>query len=196
MSKVDFSSTMLWLPSHQLTVSLELESANNVWLISDTHFDHTNIIRYAHRPFGTTDEMNAVILDNLNSVVRHDDLLIFLGDMSFGRDSHKPRWWLEQLNGQKIYIKGSHDKGIRPTSVLNDVLFVADSVAICCEGKYFLAIHDYHLKPTWWNGWVVHGHNHDTEPFLREGYINVGVEVTDYKPTKLSTILDSLGSNA
>lgn len=40
-----------------------------VFLISDTHFDHENIIKYCSRPFKSKDEMNKTIIDNWNSVV-------------------------------------------------------------------------------------------------------------------------------
>ena len=42
---------------------------SRVFFTSDTHFNHTNIIRYCDRPFRSTDEMNEKMIDNWNSAV-------------------------------------------------------------------------------------------------------------------------------
>lgn len=76
--------------------------------IADTHFDHYNILAFDHRPFITVEEMNKTMIDNWNSVVRHDDEVFILGDFCWGKEA---RWveLLEQLNGQKTLITGNHD---------------------------------------------------------------------------------------
>ena len=74
-----------------------LEEAKRVWLISDTHFDHTNIIRYCNRPFRSTKEMNNVVLRNWHKTVASGDVVYFLGDLVFGRESRAPRWWITQF---------------------------------------------------------------------------------------------------
>lgn len=55
------------------------------WLISDTYFDHKNIIKYTGRPFRLVDEMNETMRSNWNNAVRKNNIVCFLGDMSFGR---------------------------------------------------------------------------------------------------------------
>ena len=42
---------------------------SRVFFTSDTHFNHTNIIRYCDRPFKSTDEMNEKLIGNWNSAV-------------------------------------------------------------------------------------------------------------------------------
>ena len=56
----------------------------NTWFTSDFHLGHRNIIRYCNRPFQSTGEMDAAILDNLNSRVQQNDILYFLGDFCMG----------------------------------------------------------------------------------------------------------------
>lgn len=169
-----------------------LDEAERVWLISDTHFDHTNIIRYCNRPFVSTREMNEYILHNWCRTVASDDLVYFLGDMAFGRDSRKPRWWVTQVSGRKIWVKGSHDHGIRPTSVIPGVERVVLSEQVKCGGVEFLLVHDvFDAAINGWSGWIIHGHNHDNQPHLNRerGRVNVSVEVIDYRPVSLARVV-------
>ena len=155
----------------------------NTFLFSDPHFDHANIIKYCKRPFKSVEEMNETILRNYNKVVRDDSLLIFLGDMSFGRGSRPAKYWLQQLKGQRIiYIKGSHDHGIRPTNT-NDCY---DMVIL---GTLHL-IHNYEDIQT--PEWVIHGHNHNNRPLLNRKHkrINVSCDVTRFSPISLDSILE------
>ena len=86
---------------------------SNIWWTADTHLDHANIIRYCNRPFANKDEMNEVIIQNWNSVVKHEDTIYHLGDFAFSKDPGK---FFHRLNGNKILIKGNHDK--QPTTRL------------------------------------------------------------------------------
>ena len=56
----------------------------DVWLTSDFHLGHFNIIRYCNRPFADTKEMNAAILERVNASVKPDDVLYFLGGFCMG----------------------------------------------------------------------------------------------------------------
>ena len=167
---------------------------NRIWFISDPHFDHYNIIEYADRPFFSVSEMNSFIMHGWNSCVRSDDLVFFLGDMSFGRGSRRARWWLERLNGRKVYLKGSHDKGIRPTSILPSVILVADVVILMTDLGQVCLVHEPSSIPTDWSGWAIHGHVHNLHPHISPIHkrVNVSVEVTGYRPCSLSEIRESI----
>lgn len=174
----------------------DIEDPDNTFLIGDPHFDHTNIIKYCDRPFKSTEEMNSLILTNWNNTIGKDDLTFFLGDMAFGRDSRKPRWWLEKVNGRIIYFKGSHDKGIRPTSEGLNALEVVIHKVIHIDGTDLFLIHSPYEVPYIynWRGWVVHGHVHHKRPFLDRNLrrINVSVEAINYKPISLTQILEAI----
>ena len=57
----------------------------DTWFTSDFHLGHFNIIRYCNRPFADTREMDEVIVDRLNALVKPNDTLYFLGDFCLGK---------------------------------------------------------------------------------------------------------------
>jgi calcineurin-like phosphoesterase family protein len=69
-----------------------LAKNQRLFFTSDTHYNHTNICRgisnwdgrRGTRDFNSLDEMNASIIDGINSTVGEDDVLVHLGDWSFG----------------------------------------------------------------------------------------------------------------
>lgn len=80
----------------------------DIWVISDTHFGHQNIIDYCDRPFRTHHEMDQCMVDNWNSVVKPGDKVYHLGDVYMGSGEYA---WeiLKRLHGQKRLILGNHD---------------------------------------------------------------------------------------
>jgi Calcineurin-like phosphoesterase len=79
------------------------------WFISDTHFSHTNIIKYTGRPFETVEEMNHCLIKNWNDCIDADDQVFFLGDFGLGDVDHLHSI-CSQLTGHKICIRGNHDR--------------------------------------------------------------------------------------
>lgn len=105
---------------------LKIENDKKVWITSDTHYNHTNICRGVTkwrmpdgsvpesqtRDFINLDKMNASIVNNINEVVGQDDVLIHLGDWSFGGFEQ-----IEELRNRIIcreihLIFGNHDHHI------------------------------------------------------------------------------------
>ena len=79
-----------------------------MFFTSDTHFNHTNIIRFCNRPFKDVAHMNETIIANWNSVVGPDDIIFHLGDFCLG-DSAEWINVLNRLNGKIYLIAGNHD---------------------------------------------------------------------------------------
>ena len=81
---------------------------NNIFFTSDTHFNHTNIIKYAQRPYSDAEEMNEDLIKRWNSVVGKNDIVFHLGDFMFGNIN---RFWefRSRLNGKIYLIHGNHD---------------------------------------------------------------------------------------
>lgn len=80
----------------------------NIYFMADTHFGHKNIIEYENRPFKTVEEMDNVLINNWNKVVKSNNKIFFLGDFSF-YNKEKTIQICNKLNGRKIMIKGNHD---------------------------------------------------------------------------------------
>lgn len=94
----------------------EIIMARDIWVISDTHFNHANILNFKDsngrptRDFDTVEEMNERMIKNWNSVVKPGDKVYHLGDVLFGEN--KEDWMnknFPRLNGQKRLIVGNHD---------------------------------------------------------------------------------------
>lgn len=82
------------------------EEAKHIWVTSDTHFNHANIIKYCNRPFSSVEEMNETIVENWNKVVSWDDIIYHLGDFALGDKSLIPNI-LGRLNGRVKIIMGN-----------------------------------------------------------------------------------------
>lgn len=100
-----------------------------VWVTSDTHYGHKNICRgvsqwepnkgeQATRNFETLENMNQSIVDGINSRVKADDILIHLGDWSFGGIQNIAQF-REQISCKNIYLcYGNHDHHIQNDRLL------------------------------------------------------------------------------
>ena len=84
------------------------------WFISDTHFNHKNIIAYQNRPFASVQEMNTTMIENWNRTVSRKDEVFFLGDLSFKQNKDALRELIASLNGYKILLIGNHDRRYSP----------------------------------------------------------------------------------
>lgn len=94
------------------------------YFTSDIHAYHKNIAKGTstwndgHRDFKNAEEMTQHIIQNINKTVKHDDVLYYLGDWSFGNISNIFRFW-NQLHCKNIhYIFGNHDQAIEENKIL------------------------------------------------------------------------------
>ena len=87
---------------------LTLSESDNIFLTSDLHFCHRNILNFCKRPFNSTEEMDEALVNNWNSVVGKDDYVFDLGDFAFASSS-KWKELISRLNGKHYLILGNHD---------------------------------------------------------------------------------------
>jgi len=160
----------------------------NIWLTSDTHFDHINIMKYEpsrSELFKDNIEMTEKLIENWNSVVKDDDLIFHLGDVFFC-NATRMKDISVRLNGRKILIRGNHDKGVSNSKFRKlgfevfNYYFIDDFLLSHYpqnESVLKTAINYGLLKGN------IHGHVHSQIDGLdKDIYKCVSVELTDFKP--------------
>lgn len=164
----------------------------DIWLISDTHFFHHNIIRYSNRPFDSVEEMNEHMIDKWNSVVKPGDKVYHLGDVWMGPSEHdkRARLW-SRLKGRKRLIVGNHDdipymsSGGFFDQVYMWRVFTDFNVLLTHVPIHESSIHERIVVA---GGMNVHGHTH--EQGSPEGpYKSVCVEMINYTPIHIEEVL-------
>ena len=84
------------------------EEGQKIFLTSDTHFLHENIIKYCKRPFKSIEENDEEIIRRWNEKVPEDGIVFHLGDVAFGNKA-KVDEILKRLNGKIYLVIGNHD---------------------------------------------------------------------------------------
>ena len=93
------------------------------WFTSDTHWAHTNIIKFCPttRPCKSVEEMDELLIERWNDTVPKDGIVFHLGDFTFSNDVEYVQSVIRRLNGNKNLILGNHDSLIRKTPKLRDM---------------------------------------------------------------------------
>lgn len=165
---------------------------SRLWFISDTHFNHANILNFTNHEgvlfrgslFKNFEDMNSAMIERWNSVVGSNDKVYHLGDVFMGKDYASWIQIFKQLNGTKVLIAGNHD-----------------DIPKLCSMNIFKSIYAYrrldahkiilsHIPlsidsiPT---GYInVHGHTHSM-PYSYP-YVNICVEHINYTPITVDRI--------
>lgn len=158
-----------------------------IWFTADWHLGHHNIIKYANRPFQDVREMNNLILKNYKEMVQEDDDVYFLGDLTLCNRDQKSRIekWINKLPGHKRLVLGNHDN-LEPFTYL-DIGFIQVCTHIILKSKFAL-IHDPAMGLCFPNKYILHGHIHNISKIIKKNYLNVGVDVWDFKPVSIEDI--------
>jgi calcineurin-like phosphoesterase family protein len=159
-----------------------------IYVWSDLHFGHNNIIKYCDRPFPTKQLMNECLIGNYQSVVKDDDIVIFGGDIGFMGDGEINKI-LEQLPGYKILIYGNHDmdRQVKLRNLAFDeghLCLVMDVDDHDLEYQLLLTHYPLELSNIPDGCYSVHGHIHNNI-IPGDKHINMCVEHTGYKPILL-----------
>ncbi len=165
------------------------------YFISDTHFDHANVIKYCNRPFKNVEDMNEVIINNWNSVVGKDDIIYHLGDFAFYIQDLCET--VNRLNGKIFLIRGNHDRKTI-TYYNNSGLEIIPTQTKLDEYKIILS-HRPLMDDQIPSGYInVHGHIHErylqdiypSESYSKEKHFNASADVIEFKPISVDKLLD------
>ena len=160
-----------------------------MFITSDTHFDHTNIIRYAKRPYKDVEEMNEALIRNWNAKVGPNDLIYHLGDFCF---SNRGKYFLSRLNGKKHLILGNHDKQVHIANGWESIQHY-DEVYCHVAGKKQMFVLCHYAMRVWnkshYGSWMLYGHSHGSLPDDKTLLsFDVGVDCHKYMPLHVDEI--------
>jgi calcineurin-like phosphoesterase family protein len=197
---------------------MKIETGYNkpkLFLTSDTHFGHSNICRATTkwtgadnvtRDFKSLDHMNDTLVNNINEVVGEDDILIHLGDWSFG-GFENIELFRNRINCKNVHlVLGNHDGHIERNreniqSVFSSVnhYIKLDVRRPSQKGKGQVDKFNFvlcHFPIASWDGLndgVIHIHGHvHLPPHHRVGNgksLDVGVDGNNLKPIDLDEVL-------
>jgi calcineurin-like phosphoesterase family protein len=174
-------------------------SNRKIFIISDCHFFHTNVIKYCNRPFTVVKQMNEQLLKNWNSTVPEDALVFHCGDFVVGAGNEKDsvaRTLYENLSGDVWFLKGNHD-----TWNLIPEKLIKHSVYYFTYKKLKIAIS--HYPPMGSNAdrmidvdkdtdLIIYGHVHQNTRYEVKNAFNVSVENINYTPISLDEIIERI----
>jgi calcineurin-like phosphoesterase family protein len=167
------------------------------WIISDNHFGHRLCARL--RGFLSEEEedpevieraikqMDEVMIDNWNSVVKPNDIVRHLGDFTWRPTIH----YAPLLNGVKHLVLGNHDKRNDYHNYFASVQYYAEirvekGLRICCS----------HYAMRVWNcshygNLHCYGHSHGKLPGIGRS-MDVGVDTNNLFPYHIDEVIAKL----
>lgn len=187
------------------------KKAINVFFTSDFHLFHNNVLKYDNRPFNDVHEMHLTIEERWNETVGRDDVVIYLGDLTFAR--REDRQYVEKmllgLNGKIHFIMGNHDKydeiiKMPKFESVQDYLELRlthyDDTNTKVETLFCLM----HYPLYSWNkkhhgSYMIHGHSHgnlyhgeNADFYTKKRVIDVGCMLNDYRPISYNEVIEKL----
>lgn len=196
--KIYFKIYIKELENHShLVYNLKLEeikevSMENIYFISDTHFGHWFAVWFWNRPFKNIREMNNVLIDNWNSRIKDEDVVVIVGDFFAGNKLFS-KYLLKNLNGDKIFIKGNHDFKFRYKKLLDSRdIKIYNRIEFSLNDNHFILTHKP-MKNVPDDVINIHGHHHRKllpSKYKKDRYFNVAVDHNDYKPISIDEIVE------
>jgi len=148
----------------------------------DEHYGHSNVIRFCNRPFENVLEMDQELIKRNNELVSRGDIVIHAGDFAFRNRLSVDRY-INQLKGEHIFLKGSHDKWIK-----GDIQHIW---AKKIEEKYVVVCH--YAMLVWprshYGSWQLYGHSHGRLDLAIMGkQYDVGVDNNNFYPVSFEQV--------
>ena len=158
----------------------------DVFVTSDNHWFHHNIIRFQERPWNA----DQLMMERWNATVGTDALVLHCGDVAHRCTLEHITKHLTPLNGDKYLLRGNHDRQARALYFVNRGWRLIQPFTARYRDWFVLFTHRplpvAQLPQRTIN---VHGHIHRQPPYSTR-HINVSVERWDYTPVRLGNLLD------
>lgn len=184
-----------------------------IYFTSDWHFNHDKDFIWKSRGFDNVHEMNNVIMERHNEIVRPEDTVYVLGDLCMGGGSdeilRKNRKMIQSMKGNLKVIIGNHDTSTRLKMYGEcynvEILGYAHFEKI---NKYNLYMSHYpsftgnldYDKPLKARVINIFGHTHSDELFYEDNPLmyNVAVDAHNCYPVPLEKVIEDIqiGINA
>ena len=175
--------------------------SKNIFFISDTHFGHANMLTFTNydgtrmRPFNSVEEVDELMIENWNKMVKPMDKVYHLGDCFY--KSSNPDQIMSRLNGQKVLCRGNHDrrearwyfkyfKDVRSTFHIDgNYLLGHFPIHPDSKGRFVRQLHGHiHSQQVMKQIWYPTGNGVEPDPWYR----NCCVEVNNYSPIPFEII--------
>jgi calcineurin-like phosphoesterase family protein len=179
-----------------------------LYLTSDEHYSHKKILQYQKRPFASLQEMNQELVLRHNSVVKENDVVIHVGDFSFGKAQHFYRTAMS-LNGTHFFMDGSHDWSLRDFFAGKEDPALPSVIQPGWETKLFLLpklfeftfrgekiVLCHYAMQKWWashyGSYHFYGHSHGKESNRLPNSRDIGVDTTNFYPILIEDAINSV----
>lgn len=198
-------------------LNITLTPTQKIFFSSDQHFGHRNVLRFCGRPYKDEKEMGHALIDNWNSVVTNDDIVVSMGDFFWFNDSHSIKKCIDKLNGKEIYlVLGNHDKRESFRRVTDERFHIVDGIThifLRCDDterwfqKTFEIVCSHYPLMTWshrdrgainlfghiHSGWLRSCDDYDQNlPLWMGQQLDVGVDNQNFTPVSFEDVLSQL----
>lgn len=182
-----------------------LDSPENVFFTSDTHFGDENAMRLSGRPFSSVQEMDDELIRRWNETVPEDSTVFHLGDFGFGKYKRGIEI-LHSLNGRIYLVLGNHDQQTLCRGHVSQFVRVSQQMILNVAGQKILLNHCPMLFfPNETEGmWQLFGHVHSGplsrgSDLVRMKYLfptqyDVGVENNNFRPVSFLEVFERIAA--
>ena len=176
----------------------------SVFVTSDTHFGHKNILRFnpKTRPWADVTEMDDALVDIWNRRVNHDDIVYHLGDVSMC-GFERTMEIINRLNGRIVLVRGNHDQIFRKEQNIKKAMASGKIIEITDHkelriNRETIVLNHYAMRV--WNkshhgSFQLFGHSHGSLIGIGR-QVDVGIDSSELEsgggPFALETVLDFL----
>ena len=156
----------------------------NYFWTSDEHYFHHNAIKYCQRPYSNVDEMNHDMISKNNEIVGNDDVVVHVGDFTLANQAQATSI-IKQLNGQHVFVIGSHDKWLNGKGKHIWEKIVEGQHIVCCH--YAM----YSWPRSHYGSFLLYGHHHGKFSIPCKA-IDVGVDTNNFYPYSTEQIFTAM----